>query len=232
MATQVPERAAYRIEATIAPLTPATLALVAPRGKKPATSADAWLIEGSDHEESADAEEPSDEDFGPAAPPAKSEAVAGDAGAETKQWLAIPDPANGTGEARGTRGNPQEVIESQREEIAQLRRRVEELESELAGATKGASWRPEPKPQMPTEPEAQAEPKAPKRRRVGRRNDKLDLNSATFEELRGLGLSVTQSARVIAYRDVRGGYQSLDELDEIPGLSKETRAELRDQLQL
>ena len=60
----------------------------------------------------------------------------------------------------------------------------------------------------------------------------LDLNEASFEELRNLSLSVTQSARLIAYRDVRGGFESLDELDEIPGLSSETRSDLRKRLTL
>ena len=65
-----------------------------------------------------------------------------------------------------------------------------------------------------------------------RRNGKLDLNEASFEELRELGLSVTQSARLIAYRDVRGGYESLDEIDDVPGLSEKTRDELKDRLKL
>ena len=39
------------------------------------------------------------------------------------------------------------------------------------------------------------------------------VNGATFEQLRGLGLSVTQSARMIAYRDVRGGYPALRGLE-------------------
>jgi DNA uptake protein ComE-like DNA-binding protein len=43
---------------------------------------------------------------------------------------------------------------------------------------------------------------------------------------------VTQSARLIAYRDVRGGYESLDEIDDVPGLSEKTRGELKDRLKL
>jgi hypothetical protein len=37
---------------------------------------------------------------------------------------------------------------------------------------------------------------------------------------------------MIAYRDVRKGFESLDEINEIPGLPKETRAELRNRLTL
>jgi DNA uptake protein ComE-like DNA-binding protein len=63
------------------------------------------------------------------------------------------------------------------------------------------------------------------------RNGKLKLNEATFEQLRDLGLSVTLSARVISYRDSRCGFESLDELDEIPGLPIELKRVLRGQLQ-
>ena len=79
-----------------------------------------------------------------------------------------------------------------------------------------------------------AKPKTPARgsKRTNRRNGRLDLNAATFEQLRVLGLSVTQCSRLIACRDARGGYGSLDELDEVPGLPKATRAELRSRLTL
>jgi DNA uptake protein ComE-like DNA-binding protein len=63
-------------------------------------------------------------------------------------------------------------------------------------------------------------------------NGKLDLNEATFEDLRDLGLSVTVSARVISYRDTRGGFKSVEELEDIPGLSVELVRVLRDQLKL
>jgi len=64
------------------------------------------------------------------------------------------------------------------------------------------------------------------------KNELLHANDASFEDLRRLGLSVTQSARVIAYRDLRDGYESLDELDEVPGLPKELRRKLKAQLTL
>jgi DNA uptake protein ComE-like DNA-binding protein len=63
-----------------------------------------------------------------------------------------------------------------------------------------------------------------------RHGGKLDLNGATFEQLRDIGLSVTQSARVIAYRDAAGGFQSVDELQEIPGLSVELKQVLGEQV--
>jgi DNA uptake protein ComE-like DNA-binding protein len=55
----------------------------------------------------------------------------------------------------------------------------------------------------------------------------LDLNSATFEQLREAGMSVTQAVRVLARRDALGAFHSLDELDEIPGFSSEQRASLK-----
>jgi O-antigen ligase len=55
----------------------------------------------------------------------------------------------------------------------------------------------------------------------------LDLNRATFEDLRGLGLSHTQSARLIARRDAKGGFTSLEELGDLPGFSEQVVARLK-----
>jgi DNA uptake protein ComE-like DNA-binding protein len=99
---------------------------------------------------------------------------------------------------------------------AKLMTRIEVLQSQLADAKLGMSETPEPK----------------RSRRDGSKKNGLDLNLASFEELRELGLSVTQSARVIAYRDTRGGFDSMEELDEIPGLPKDSRNALRNRLRL
>jgi competence ComEA-like helix-hairpin-helix protein len=50
--------------------------------------------------------------------------------------------------------------------------------------------------------------------------DRLDLNSASLEELRDVGMSVTQANRVLAYRERLGGYESVDDLDAVPGLPR------------
>ncbi|MDQ2622141.1 MAG: helix-hairpin-helix domain-containing protein [Actinomycetota bacterium] len=55
----------------------------------------------------------------------------------------------------------------------------------------------------------------------------IDLNSATFEELRGLDLSVTQATRVLAYRERFGGYRSVDDLGKVPGFPPELIENLR-----
>ena len=51
--------------------------------------------------------------------------------------------------------------------------------------------------------------------------DAIDLNSASFEELRGLGFSVTQATRVITYRERENGFRSFSELHAIPGMQSE-----------
>jgi competence protein ComEA len=62
--------------------------------------------------------------------------------------------------------------------------------------------------------------------------DAVSLTSGTFEEYRGLGMSVTQSKRVIAYRERDGGYKTVDDLDRVPGFSKQLLAELKGQLKV
>ena len=51
--------------------------------------------------------------------------------------------------------------------------------------------------------------------------DRINLNQATFEELRELGFSVTQATRVLTYRDRIDGFKSLDDLGEVPGVPRE-----------
>jgi DNA uptake protein ComE-like DNA-binding protein len=68
---------------------------------------------------------------------------------------------------------------------------------------------------------------------TGGRSDetgRLELNTVTVEGLRGLGLSITQAARIVTRRDATGGFGSLDELDEVPGIPSEQRAALRERL--
>jgi DNA uptake protein ComE-like DNA-binding protein len=69
---------------------------------------------------------------------------------------------------------------------------------------------PAPDPEPPA-PAPEPEPPAPSS------EGKLNLNSASYDELRSLGLSVTQTGRVLAQREHRGSFSSVDELDEIPG---------------
>jgi DNA uptake protein ComE-like DNA-binding protein len=107
-----------------------------------------------------------------------------------------------------------EIRKQGRAQEATLRARIEELQSTLAEAQQRAIAKPA------------------KRRGSRTKARRLSLNDATFEQLRDFGLSVTLSARVISYRDARGGFQSVDELDQIPGLSTELKRVLTDQLKL
>lgn len=60
----------------------------------------------------------------------------------------------------------------------------------------------------------------------------VDLNTASYDELRALDLTITQAKRVIAYRDRSGGFSSLDQLDDVPGFPDEVRAELKRRVRL
>ncbi len=215
---------AYSIEAAKARLPHATLAIVAAREKKKATSAESWLIEGAELARPEKAKE--------ASHPEEPERAASD----DDPWLQVPEPANGAGVSEAPRARPhtsRELVDAVEERDA-LRNRVEALESELADLKRRPAWdgtgsRPDDKPKAEPKPKSPARPAVTKKSATGA---KLDLNAATFEELRDLGLSVTLSARLIAYRDVRDGYESLDELNGIPGLSKETLGEIREQLKV
>ena len=44
---------------------------------------------------------------------------------------------------------------------------------------------------------------------------------AAAEDLRELGFSVTQATRVITFRERKGGFQSVDELAEVPGMPRD-----------
>jgi hypothetical protein len=74
---------------------------------------------------------------------------------------------------------------------------------------------PDPPPAAVPPVEAPATPSGP-----------IDLNTATFEMLRSLGCSVTQTARILSARKLRGGFDSPQELEEVPGIPAEFRAEL------
>ena len=57
-----------------------------------------------------------------------------------------------------------------------------------------------------------------------------DLNEVDFDTLRDLGMSVTQASRVLRYRERRGGFDSWDEFEQVPGFPRELRRRLRKRL--
>lgn len=65
---------------------------------------------------------------------------------------------------------------------------------------------------------------------ASRRGRLLDANQVAFEELRELGLSITQATRVIAYRERQHGFDTLDDMDTIPGFPEDLLAELKQKL--
>jgi hypothetical protein len=129
------------------------------------------------------------------------------------------------------RAEPPPVVEAEPE--------VEWAEPEVAVAEE-----PEPPVAEEPEPEVAEEPEPPPRSRfvhpeepeqapsrfAGSDNGgRVSLRSATFEDLRDLGMSVTQARRVLHYRDERG-LDSVAGLEEVPGLPRDFRAELAQML--
>ena len=70
----------------------------------------------------------------------------------------------------------------------------------------------------------------PQRVATAQSGEAINLNTVTFEQLRALGMSITQSKRVIAYRERLGGYETVDDLDAVPGFPMAFRAELKSKL--
>ena len=60
----------------------------------------------------------------------------------------------------------------------------------------------------------------------------VDINQATYEQLRGLGLSVTQTGRLLAHRERVGGFSSEQELDGIPGFPQGFLEELKGRIRI
>jgi DNA uptake protein ComE-like DNA-binding protein len=77
---------------------------------------------------------------------------------------------------------------------------------------------------------APAQVSAVETERAGDSDGRVSLNSGSFEDYRGLGMSVTQAKRVISYREELDGYSSVDDLDRVPGFPAAFLAELKPQL--
>jgi competence protein ComEA len=92
-------------------------------------------------------------------------------------------------------------------------------------ASAGSASEPTP-PSWAAESDAGADAPAP----VPAPGEPLDINQASFDQLRGLNLSVTQATRVLSFREQSGGFDSLDQLAEIPGFPEEFLAQLRGKL--
>jgi len=61
----------------------------------------------------------------------------------------------------------------------------------------------------------------------------LDLNTATIEQLDTLpGVGEVTAQKIVDYREEHGGFGSVDELGEVPGIGDKRLADLREQVRL
>lgn len=61
----------------------------------------------------------------------------------------------------------------------------------------------------------------------------LDLNRATAEQLEALpGIGEVKAAAILAVRDARGGFESIDELESVRGIGPSLAAKLRPMLKV
>lgn len=58
----------------------------------------------------------------------------------------------------------------------------------------------------------------------------MNLNEASFEDLRRVGFSATQAARVLTHRDAFGGFDSVERLRQVPGLPEKLLERIRPRL--
>jgi DNA uptake protein ComE-like DNA-binding protein len=111
-------------------------------------------------------------------------------------------------------------IEARREIEREREGRVQEIEGKIGDRAKdgvpvaeeeGAEDRPAPPPAPVPE-------------------GMLSLSQAGFDELRELGMSVTQAKRVIRHREEHDGFRSVDELDRVPGFPRAFLTGVKDKL--
>ena len=62
---------------------------------------------------------------------------------------------------------------------------------------------------------------------MGQPGATIDLNTVTFEQLRGYDLTVTQATRLLAHRERLGRFQSVDDLDQVAGFPPEILEDLK-----
>ena len=72
----------------------------------------------------------------------------------------------------------------------------------------------------------------PRSKPAARPRKPIDINRATFSQVRRVGLGTTVAARLIALRDIRGGFRSLEELRDVEGLSDKAFRELNSRFYL
>lgn len=63
--------------------------------------------------------------------------------------------------------------------------------------------------------------------RTGNGASPVSLSEASYDELRELGMSMTQANRVLRYRERNGSFASVDDLRDVGGFPRDLLAELR-----
>lgn len=126
----------------------------------------------------------------------------------------------GVGADRGEVEEEEEEEEEKEKELEELTLDEEEEEEEEVGEE-------EEKEEEEAEPEEE-----PELRPTSADGEGIHLNKATFEQLRDLGFSVTQATRVITYRERNDGFSSLNDLDNVPGMSGSFLREVKQKLAL
>ena len=62
-------------------------------------------------------------------------------------------------------------------------------------------------------------------------NTKVNLNTATLEELQTLsGIGASKAKAIIEYRDEIGGFKTIEELMEVPGIGQSTYDEIKENI--
>jgi DivIVA domain-containing protein len=131
-----------------------------------------------------------------------------------------PEPAETTPEEAAVFETMEHTIEHLEHEIANAKRREKRLADSLEEAREkidAGGTREAPARRKPARPRPSSKRGATKARRAtsGRRKRRVDINEATFVELRGVGLGVSGAARLLALREIRGEFTSLDVLEEL-----------------
>ncbi|MFM9043990.1 MAG: ComEA family DNA-binding protein, partial [bacterium] len=94
-------------------------------------------------------------------------------------------------------------------------------------AKKPAAKKPAAKKPAAKKPASKKSRSSGKTGAASKSRKKVDLDAATFEDFREMGMTVTQATRVIAYRERGARFDSVDDLAEVPGISKTLLDELR-----
>ena len=84
---------------------------------------------------------------------------------------------------------------------------------------------------MTTRDPEEAPPGARQKRPSPEPDGPVDLNEVA-RELLALDLTMTQARRLLSYRDRRGGFSSLSDIDEVPGFPEYVREDLKRRVSL